>query len=76
MTARVARNMRRRSEVTKRFTTRTWHPEPVPSQPVTQVQDPAVREILLTRRRALLAEIAAIERHCGIAPDAPDDEAA
>jgi len=62
--------------VTKRFTTRTWHPESVPSQPVPQVQDPAVRDILLTRRRALLMEAAAIARHCGLAPDAPDDQAA
>ncbi len=62
--------------MTKRFTTRTWHPEPVPSQPVAQVRDPAMREILLTRRRALLMEAAAIERHCGLEPDAPDDEAA
>jgi len=62
--------------MTKRSLTRTWHPQPVPSQPVSQVQDPAVRAIMLDRRRALLAEVAAIERHCGLAPDAPDGEAA
>lgn len=62
--------------MTKRFTTRTWHPASVPSQPVAQVRDPAVRDILLTRRRALLMEAAAIARGCGLEPDAPDDEAA
>ncbi len=62
--------------MTKRFTTRTWHSASVPSQPIAQVQDPALREILLTRRRALLMEAAAIARHCGLEPDAPDDEAA
>ncbi len=62
--------------MTKRSLTRTWHPASVPSQPVAQVQDPAVRAILLTRRRALLMEAAAIARRCGLEPDAPDDEAA
>lgn len=62
--------------MTKRFTTRTWHPEPSPTQPLPQVQDPAVRDILLTRRRALLMEAAEIARRCGLEPDAPDDEAA
>ena len=62
--------------MTKRFATRTWHPESASSQPVAQVCDPAVRAIMLARRRALLLEAAEIERRCGIEPDAPDDEAA
>jgi len=62
--------------MTKRFATHTWHPESLQAQPVAQVQDPAVRDILLTRRRALLMEAAAIARRCGPEPDAPDDEAA
>jgi len=37
--------------MTKRSLTRTWHPEAVPSQPVAQVQDPAVRALMLDRRR-------------------------
>lgn len=41
--------------------TRTWHAQPLaPAEsalPVAQVRDPAVRDILLTRRRALLAGI-------------------
>ncbi len=68
--------MRDKPRDPRRLGTRTWHPASVPSQPVAQVRDPAVREILLTRRRALLAEVAAIARHCGLEPDAPDDEAA
>jgi len=62
--------------MTKRFPSRTWHPESAQSEPMAQVQDPAVRDILLTRRRALLMEAAAIARRCGLEPDAPDDEAA
>lgn len=66
--------------MTKRSLTRTWHPASVaPSEslaPLAQVQDPAVRDILLTRRRALLMEAAEIARRCGLEPDAPDDEAA
>ena len=62
--------------MTKRFATRTWSPAPAPVQPIPQVQDPAVRDILLTRRRALLMEAAEIARRCGLEPDAPDDEAA
>jgi len=62
--------------MTKRFTSRTWHPESAQSEPVAQVQDPAVRAIMLSRRRALKMEVAEIERRCGIEPDAPDDEAA
>lgn len=63
-----------------RSATRTWHPQPIASAessvPIPQVQDPAVRDILLTRRRALLMEAAEIARRCGLEPDAPDDEAA
>jgi hypothetical protein len=62
--------------MTKRSLTRTWHPEPLPTAPIAQVQDPAVRDLLLTRRRALLMEAAEIARRCGLEPDAPDDEAA
>lgn len=59
-----------------RFPTRTWHSEVTHPEPIPQVQDPAVRDILLTRRRALLMEAAEIARRCGIEPDTPDDEAA
>ncbi len=59
-----------------RLGTRTWHPESSPPRPVAQVQDPAVRAILLIRRRALLMEVAEIERRCGLTPDAPADAAA
>ncbi len=62
--------------MTERFPTRTWRPKATSSDPIAQVRDPAVREILLTRRRALLMEVAEIERRCGLPPDAPDDEAA
>ena len=59
----------------RRFGTRTWRPEVV-AEPVVQVADPALREILLIRRRGLLAEAAEIKRRCGLDPDTPDDEAA
>ena len=62
--------------MTRRSLTPTWYPEPTPTQPVPQVQDPAVRDILLTRRRALLMEAAAIARRCGLDPEKSDDEAA
>jgi len=52
------------------------HPAPTTAQPVAQVRDPAVRALMLDRRRAPLAEVASIARHCGIEPDAPDDEVA
>ena len=63
--------------MTKRSPTRIWQSAAVArAEPVAQVQDPAVRDILLTRRRALLMEAAEIARRCGLEPDAPDDEAA
>jgi hypothetical protein len=58
-----------------RFGTRTWRPGSTP-EPVGQVADPAMRAILLIRRRALLMEVREIERRCGLGPDTPDDEAA
>ncbi len=58
----------------RRFGTRTWRPEVV-AEPVAQVQDPAVRAVLLARRRGLLQEVREIERRCGLDPDAPDDAA-
>ncbi len=59
----------------RRFGTRTWRPEVV-AEPVVQVQDEALREILLIRRRGLLMEAREIARRCGLDPDAPEDEAA
>lgn len=59
----------------RRFGARTWRPEVV-TEPVAQVQDEAVRAVLLARRRGLLQEVREIERRCGLDPDAPDDEAA
>jgi len=44
----------------KRCSTRTWHSESVPSQPVAQVQDPALRYLLVIARRARLAVAAAL----------------
>lgn len=35
------------------------------------VQDPAMRAVLKARRRALLAEVAAIEKHLGEEPREP-----
>ena len=57
--------------MTGRATTRGHHPTQARSAPlaVEQVQDPAVRAILLARRRALLMEAAEIARRCGL-----DDE--
>ncbi len=57
--------------MTKRFATRTWHPEPSQAQPAPQVQDPAVREVLLRQRRHFLALAADIARVCGIEDDEP-----
>ena len=54
----------------KRSLMRTWHPDAPAPAPVAQVADPAVRAILLARRRALLLEAAEIARRCGL-----DDEA-
>ncbi len=59
----------------RRFGTRTWRPEAV-AEPIAQVQDEAVRAVLLTRRRGLLQEVRQIERRCGLEPDSPDDAAA
>jgi len=59
----------------RRFGTRTWPPAVV-AEPVAQVQDQAVRAVLLIRRRALLMEAREIARRCGIDPDTPDDAAA
>ena len=59
----------------RRGSTRTWRPEVV-AAPVAQVQDEAVRAIMLTRRRALLMEAAEIARRCGLDPDTTGDEAA
>jgi len=59
----------------RRSGTRTWRLEPVP-EPVAQVTDPALRAIMLIRRRALLMEAHEIARRCGLGPDTPDDEAA
>lgn len=59
----------------RRFGTRTWRPEVV-AEPVAQVQDEAVRAVLLARRRGLLQEVREIERRCGLGPAAPDDAAA
>lgn len=59
----------------RRFGTRTWRPEVV-AAPVAQVQDEAVRAIMLIRRRALLMEAREIARRCGLDPDTPDDAAA
>jgi hypothetical protein len=59
----------------KQTTTRIWRRDEAtlpPDQPVAQVQDPAMRAILRARRRALLLEVAAIERHC---PRGDDEEA-
>jgi len=63
--------------MTKRSPTRIWQSAAVArAEPVAQVTDPAVRAIMLARRRALKMEVAEIERRCGVEPDAPDDEAA
>lgn len=59
----------------RRLGARTWRPEVV-AEPVGQVQDEAVRAVLLARRRGLLQEVREIERRCGLGTDAPDDEAA
>jgi len=59
----------------RRFGTRTWRPAVV-AAPVAQVQDEAVRAVLLIRRRALLMEAREIARRCGLDPDTPDDAAA
>lgn len=59
----------------RRFGARTWRPAVV-AEPVAQVTDPAVRAVLLIRRRALLMEAREIARRCGLDPDTPDDEAA
>ncbi len=56
----------------RRLGARTWRPAVV-VEPVAQVQDEAVRAVLLVRRRALKMELAEIERRCGLDPDAPDD---
>jgi len=48
----------------------------VVAAPAAQVTDPALREILLIRRRGLLMEAREIARRCGLDPDMPDDEAA
>ncbi len=40
-------------------------------EPIPFVQDPAMREVLKARRRALLAEVAAIEKHLGPEPAQP-----
>lgn len=53
--------------------TRSWHKETDPSAPVAQVQDPADRALWLMRRRALLMELAEIERRCGITAADVDD---
>ena len=45
--------------------TRTWHPER-PKEPTPIVRDPAMRAVLEDRRRALLAEVASIEKHLGM----------
>lgn len=47
-------------------------PSPAPpKEPIPFVQDPAMREVLKARRRALLAEVAAIEKHLGPEPARP-----
>jgi hypothetical protein len=53
--------------------TRTWRKEATPSESVAQVRDPADRALWLVRRRALLMEVAEIERRCGLVPDEEDD---
>ncbi len=59
----------------RRFGTRTWRPVVI-AEPVAQVQDEAVRAVLLIRRRALLMEAREIARRCGLDPDTPDDAVA
>ncbi len=60
----------------RRPATRVWRAAAPATEPVAQVTDPALRAIMLARRRALKMELAEIERRCGVAPAAPDDEAA
>ncbi len=49
-----------------RAATRVWRAEAPATEPVAQVRDPADRALWLIRRRALLMELAEIERRCGI----------
>ena len=57
--------------MTERFPTRTWHPTPTAADPLAQVTDPALRQILRIVSRSLKAICAAIDRRCG--KDAADD---